>query len=54
MRQARERLGVCLLGALFGLLTCALTVYERVRPTASAHAVAAPTAATAPAVAEAS
>ena len=46
--------GVCLLGALFGLLTCALTVYERVRPTASASAVAAQTAATSPAVAEAS
>jgi MFS family permease len=24
--------GVCLLGAGFGLLTCAMTVYDRVRP----------------------
>jgi predicted MFS family arabinose efflux permease len=30
--SARGWSGVCLLGALFGLLTCALTLYERVHP----------------------
>jgi predicted MFS family arabinose efflux permease len=30
--SARGWSGVCLLGAFFGLLTCALTLYERVRP----------------------
>jgi predicted MFS family arabinose efflux permease len=30
--SARGWAGVCLLGAFFGLLTCALTLYERVRP----------------------
>ena len=33
--SARGWSGVCLLGAVFGLLTCALTAYERVRPPAS-------------------
>jgi predicted MFS family arabinose efflux permease len=32
--------GVCLLGAFFGLLTCALTLYERVRPSVPRTAAA--------------
>jgi predicted MFS family arabinose efflux permease len=39
--SARGWSGVCLLGALFGLLTCALTLYERVRPPVPAGAIGA-------------
>jgi predicted MFS family arabinose efflux permease len=41
--------GVCLLGAFFGLLTCALTIYERVRPSAPRAALAVNAAGAAPA-----
>jgi hypothetical protein len=40
---------VCLLGAFFGLLTCALTIYERVRPSAPRAALAVNAAGAAPA-----